>query len=60
MAESPDSKKDEIPKTNPESREPGILESYGSFPVWLLKLIQLITPSFLISKTPPKKKNYRI
>jgi hypothetical protein len=60
MAESPDSKKGEILKTKPESRDPGILESYGSFPVWLLKLIQLITPSFLVSKTPPKKKDYRI
>ena len=60
MADSPDSKKGEIPKARPEFQDPGILESYGSFPVWMLKLIQLITPSFLISKTPPKKKNYRI
>ena len=60
MAESPEAR--ENPKKTPEAEggEPGILESYGSFPVWLLRLIQLITPSFLISKTPPKKKDYRI
>jgi hypothetical protein len=60
MAESPGTR--ENPKKTPEAEggEPGILESYGSFPVWMLRLIQLITPSFLISKTPPKKKDYRI
>ncbi|MDH3256636.1 MAG: hypothetical protein OEM27_03375 [Nitrospinota bacterium] len=60
MAESPETKDgpEKTPKT--EGREPGILENYGSFPVWLLRLIQLITPSSLISKTPPKKKDYRI
>ena len=59
MTESPETR--ENPKT-PEAggAEPGILESYGSFPVWMLRLIQLITPSILISKTPPKKKDYRI
>ena len=44
----------------PDAEGPGILESYGSFPVWMLRLIQLVTPSFLVSKTPPKKKDYRI
>ncbi len=60
MTESPETRK--VPNKTPESEgtEPGILESYGSFPVWMLRLIQLITPSFLISKTPPKKKDYRI
>ena len=58
MAESPETKK--IPGKVPEVEDPGILESYGSFPVWMLRLIQLVTPSFLISKTPPKKKDYRI
>ena len=49
------------PKENQEFQEdPGLLESHGSFPVWLLKIIHLITPGFLISKTPPKKKNLRI
>ena len=50
---------------NPKERagrpeDPGLLESHGSFPVWLLKLIHLITPGILISKTPPKKKKLRI
>jgi len=60
MAENPETRED--PKKTPdgEGGELGILESYGSFPVWMLRLIQLITPSFLVSKTPPKKKNYRI
>ena len=40
--------------------DPGLLESHGSFPVWMLKLIHLLTPDFLISKTPPKKKKLRI
>lgn len=60
MAESPETREGKPPGAKPESRDPGLLESYGSFPVWLLKLIQLMTPSFLISKTPPKKKDYRI
>ena len=58
MAESPESQKNETPA--PESAEPGILESYGSFPMWMLKIIQLVTPDFLISKTPPPKKKVRI
>ena len=59
MAESPDIKEDPNKPQAPET-EPGIMESYGSFPVWMLRLIQLVTPSALISKTPPKKKDYRI
>ena len=60
MTENPEAR--ELSGKTPETEggEPGILESYGSFPVWMLRLIQLITPSFLISKTPPKKKDYRI
>jgi len=60
MAENPETQKE--PNKTPETKggEPGILENFGSFPVWMLRLIQLITPSFLISKTPPKKKDYRI
>ena len=39
-----------------ESREdPGIMESIGSFPVWMLKGIDVITPDFLIKKAPPRK-----
>ena len=60
MAESPETREDPKKTQETEGGEPGILESYGSFPVWMLRLIQLVTPSFLISKTPPKKKNYRI
>jgi hypothetical protein len=60
MVESPETRKDPHKSPEAEGGEPGILESYGSFPVWMLRLIQLITPSFLISKTPPKKKDYRI
>lgn len=60
MAESPETRQVKNPGPKTESGEPGIMDNYGTFPVWLLKLIQLITPSFLISKTPPKKKDYRI
>jgi hypothetical protein len=60
MTESPETQDDPNKTPETDGREPGILENYGSFPVWLLRLIQLITPSSLISKTPPKKKDYRI
>ena len=39
-----------------QKEEPGLMESYGSFPVWSLKLIDAITPEFLISKKPVEKK----
>ena len=38
-----------------QKEEPGLMESYGSFPVWSLKLIDAITPEFLISKEPVEK-----
>jgi len=60
MTESPETRKVPNKTSESEGTEPGILDHYGSFPVWMLRLIQLITPSFLISKTPPKKKDYRI
>ncbi len=60
MAENPEIQKQPNKTPEVENAEPGILDNYGSFPVWMLRLIQLITPSFLISKTPPKKKDYRI
>ena len=52
---------DADPKNNvsdvPEQKEePGLMESYGSFPVWTLKLIDALTPEFLISKEPVEKK----
>ena len=39
-----------------QKKEPGLMESYGSFPVWSLKLIDAITPEFLISKEPVETK----
>ena len=39
-----------------EKEEPGLMESYGSFPVWSLKLIDALTPEFLISKEPIEKR----
>jgi hypothetical protein len=43
--------------SQPQKNEPALWESYGSFPVWLLKLIQAVTPGFLVSNTPaPKRK----
>ena len=36
--------------------DPGFMESIGSFPVWMLKIIDAVTPDFLIKKTPPRKK----
>ena len=41
-----------------QKEEPGLMESYGSFPVWSLKLIDALTPEFLISKEPVEKKNF--
>ena len=39
-----------------QKEEPGLMESYGSFPVWSLKLIDALTPEFLISKEPIEKR----
>ena len=50
-----DQKKD-IPDTPEQKGEPGLMESYGSFPVWSLKLIDALTPEFLITKGPVEKK----
>ena len=41
---------------NAVKEDPGLMESIGSFPVWMLKIIDVITPDFLIKKTPPPKK----
>ena len=41
---------------NARKEDPGFMESIGSFPVWMLKIIDVITPDFLIKKTPPPKK----
>jgi hypothetical protein len=40
---------------NSKKNDPALMESIGSFPVWMLKTIDLITPNFLIKKTPPRK-----
>ena len=47
------------PKNQPKlaEKEPGWFDSFGSFPVWMLKIIQLATPGFLIKKNLPDKKS---
>ena len=50
-----DQKRD-IPDGPEQKEEPGLMESYGSFPVWSLKLIDALTPEFLITKGPVEKK----
>ena len=40
---------------NVSKEDPGIMESIGSFPVWMLKIIDVVTPDFLIKKAPPQK-----
>ena len=41
---------------NISKEDPGLMESIGTFPVWMLKIIDVITPDFLIKKTPPPEK----
>jgi len=43
-----------------QHQELGLFDTIGSFPVWLIRIIQALTPDSLITKTPPKKKNVRI
>jgi hypothetical protein len=43
-----------------QNKEPGLFDTIGSFPVWMLRIIEALTPDSLISKTPPKKKKVRI
>ena len=54
MAEAPKTDKNRH-QNSPSSQEPGLFESIGSFPVWLLKIIDIITPGFLIRKSSPNK-----
>lgn len=49
-----------VPPQAPQKPEPGLFDSVGSFPVWLLKIINALTPDSLISKTPPPKKKVRL
>lgn len=48
-----------INPTEPKTprREPGLSDSIGSFPVWMLKIIDFFTPDCLIKKTPPEQEN---
>jgi hypothetical protein len=48
--------KNEISEVPEQKEELGLMDSYGSFPVWTLKLIDALTPEFLISKEPVEKK----
>ena len=34
----------------------GLTESYGSFPVWMLKIIDVLTPEILQEPSTPEKK----
>ncbi|GJL77090.1 MAG: hypothetical protein NPINA01_00790 [Nitrospinaceae bacterium] len=43
-----------------QNRGPGLFDTIGSFPVWLLRIIEALTPDSLIRKTPAKKKKVRI
>tara|TARA_Y100001960_G_C14334450_1_gene661668 strand:- start:264 stop:446 length:183 start_codon:yes stop_codon:yes gene_type:complete len=45
----------EVEENAESAEEPGLFENYGTFPVWMLKVIQLATPSFLILQNLPKK-----
>ncbi len=47
------------PKKSGVPEDPGMMESVGSFPCWMLKIIDTVTPDSLRTKEPPKK-NYRI
>jgi hypothetical protein len=51
--QNPKNKISDVPE---QKEELGLMESYGSFPVWTLKLIDALTPEFLISKEPVEKK----
>ncbi len=44
----------------PPKPEPRLFDTVGSFPVWLLKIIEALTPDSLLKKSPPKKKTPRI
>ncbi|QPJ60357.1 MAG: hypothetical protein G3M70_07950 [Candidatus Nitronauta litoralis] len=56
---SPSQHPPESKKENEVPEDPGMMESVGSFPCWMLKLIDTVTPDSLRTKEPPKK-NYRI
>ncbi|CAI2717339.1 hypothetical protein [Nitrospina watsonii] len=55
----PEFLEEEAGHLDPKKEDPGMMESYGSFPVWMLKGIQMLTPDILVQKSPTKKK-YRV
>ncbi|PIR01312.1 MAG: hypothetical protein COV66_02525 [Nitrospinae bacterium CG11_big_fil_rev_8_21_14_0_20_45_15] len=59
MTETKEPAKEEKKEGEEIKKELGIMDSYGSFPVWMLKGIQLITPDILITKTPAPKPKVR-
>ena len=50
---TPASKKEETTRVE----DPGLTESYGSFPVWMLKIIDVLTPEILNQPPTPEKKS---
>lgn len=55
----PEFLEEETGRLDPRKEDPGMMESYGTFPVWMLKGIQMLTPDALVQKNPTKKK-YRV
>lgn len=49
----------ETGKISQPREEPGLFDTIGSFPVWMLRIIDFLTPAFLIKRPPPppEKKN---
>jgi hypothetical protein len=59
MTEKTEPSKEEKKEGEEIKKELGMMDYYGSFPVWMLKGIQLITPDVLITKTPTPKPKVR-
>lgn len=55
----PEFVEEEAGRLDPSKEDPAMTDHYGSFPVWMLKLINAVTPDSLLKKDPPKKK-YRV
>jgi hypothetical protein len=55
----PEFVEEETGHLDPTKEDPGMTDHYGSFPVWMLKLINAVTPDSLLTKEPSKKK-YRV
>ncbi len=51
-----DTKTTEVPPEETKGTpEPGLTDSIGSFPVWMLKAIDFVTPDFLTKPATPRK-----